>query len=309
VIASSSTVVGVQIDGAFDFTDISDYDWFCPSGISANSIALQIGRVDGINLRNPKIFNANISINFNQPATDTIQPFGTISSPMIDSVNLGIVVAAPTQHLPVTGGFIRSIGRSLTIDNPAARVAVSGVSLLSQADHTIQALDFEQLTVVGNNFASDYTYDTAPFVYVQISGDVGDGRYYVGDNSCDGKHPMVYADASAHGGTIGPNNWPGAQYTSADMGYVSSPNLSVNHQLPTTGGQATIAASASDYLLPHGLNCQPWMPRVDLIGESAAGPYKAVIVASDITNLTVRIVNTETGATVTTGTFTAVWQA
>lgn len=312
MIGSASAVIGLEVDGAFDFTDIDNVHWFNTGGVGSSK-ALRIGRVDGLGMLKPKIFGANIAISLEQPSADAAHPFGSIVAPDIDGCVLGITSSSPIQALAITGGSIRTVGRCLTINNPQAGVTVSAVNMLSQADITCQLIDFKLANINGNNFRSDTTGYSFSCVY--ISGSAGTGKYIVAGNGCDGNHPFVLADAAAKGGIIAPNLWPGRNYAAVDgggaptPGYVSSPNLSVNKQLPTVGDDISIVAGAADNVIAHGLGCIPRTPSVELIG-TGADVNKAIITGKTTENISVRIVKDDgSGARITAGSFDLQWRA
>lgn len=317
IMATPSTNIGLEVDGAFDFVDIDDVEIWSPNGIGGTSqVGLRIGRVDGLSLKGYKCFGMYTGLLMNQPSDDVAHPFGDITAVHLDAVAYGINVTGPEQQLAITGGYIRAVNRGITVANPYAGVSVSAMTILTQNDMGVQLVNFSTGAITGNVFTSDSLYSASvTFPYVYISGTnygygVGLGSYIVQGNTSDGRHPFITCDGNAIGGTVGPNNWPGKKYSvSGSPGYFNSPNPAVNKCLPTTGGSVVFTASATDYVINHNLGNVPSMPSIELIGAAAASVNRAIIVGLGADTMTIRIINGATGATVTSGSFQVIWQA
>lgn len=186
MVASATTRNGLWIDGAFDFTDVTDFHYYSTSA-GLNGTALVLGRVDGLSISRPKIFGASIAIDLIQPADDAAHPFATIAGLEIDGVNLGIVSKAPIRQLSIIGGFIRSVGRSITIDNPETAVTIHAVNFLSQADSSILIVQHAQIVITGNTFSSDS--NGGGFAYIRLAPGAP-GADSLATNSSDGRHSL-----------------------------------------------------------------------------------------------------------------------
>ncbi len=307
MIAKPGFIQGIEIDGSNDFFDLINFHvWGNEKGVIANSVALRMGRVDGYNITNMKVFGINTAIVFSDIPDAIYQPFGMITACNFDLVNIGINILGAQRHMSIQGNIIRSIGHAIWIASQYAAVDITGNCFGTNAATTIQVDDCEQVNINGNTFQANSLYDDYKFRYISIGGALGQGRYYVGGNSTDGKHPFVQIRNSAKGGTIAANDWATPLYADTTVGYCFIP-AGDHTMLPSVGGRLTVTMSTSDILIPHGLRCNPQLPTVTVVG-SAAPNRRAILVGSSDTYLTVRILD-NAGTPVTTGTASVMWTA
>lgn len=295
----------LQIDGGLDFIFLSDNEcWNATGKISPKSTGLAFGQGDGLNVKTFAVFGFDIGMLGEAPKTG-YRDFQTFTDIHCDGSNACYDNRQPEDNLVIIGGYFRSIGTDILIDNTVTNFTLNGSSQTAQASVATMVLSANSGSIVGNNFNRQNSNDK-PFIAIGPPQPTGaEENIEIGNNSFDNHGPGIFLNRYSENAHISQNAWP---WNGKFAYYIDGGARNVT-VMPTHSGQISITANDDGVAsIPHALGFKPIAPDVRVVGSQAT-ETQAVLIGSDSRNLYVKFVQRRDGRATGVRTFLVAWTA